>query len=158
MSGSDWGRHSKSCSKKPLGSMAVSTAWQISRGPATSSSTGVWDVLCHKYKEQKKCWENVIFTIRVLSRLTALLNLSRKKPGLDLCCDLLHHLQAVPRTCSFHKIGRTSIFLLVQSLKLTFIWNVTRPNSRIIWMVYFHQFCFILLGNIVLVKSSCWPW
>ena len=30
-------------------------------------------------------------------------NLSRK-PGLDLCCDLLQHLQGVPRTCSFYKI------------------------------------------------------
>ena len=38
---------SKSCCKTPLGNMAVSTAWQISRGPATSSTTGVWDVLCH---------------------------------------------------------------------------------------------------------------
>ena len=27
-------------------------------------------------------------------------NLSRK-PGLDLCCDLLQHLQGVPRTCTF---------------------------------------------------------
>ena len=25
-------------------------------------------------------------------------NLSRK-PGLDLCCDLLQHVQGVPRTC-----------------------------------------------------------
>ena len=29
LSGSDWGRHSKSCCKPPLGNMAVSTAWQI---------------------------------------------------------------------------------------------------------------------------------
>ena len=27
-------------------------------------------------------------------------NLSRN-PGLDLCCDLLQHLQGVPRTCRF---------------------------------------------------------
>ena len=74
MSGSDWGRHLKSCCKTPLGSMAVSTAWQISHGPATSSNTGVWNVRCHigVYQELKK-WENVIFTIRVLSRPTAVL-------------------------------------------------------------------------------------
>ena len=46
-------------------------------------------------------------------------NLSRK-PGLDLCCDLLLRLQGVPRTYSFYKIIRTSI-LLFPSLKLSFI-------------------------------------
>ena len=72
--GSDGGRHSKSCCKTPLGSMAVSTAWQISRGPATSSTTGVWHcALSYIYQEQKKWWENVIFNVRVLSRLTVAL-------------------------------------------------------------------------------------
>ena len=49
MSVSDWGRHSKSCCKTLLGNMDVNTAWQISRGPANSSATGVWDVFCHTY-------------------------------------------------------------------------------------------------------------
>ena len=31
------------------------------------------------------------------------------KPGLDVCCDLLHHLQRVPRTCTFHIIIYTYI-------------------------------------------------
>ena len=35
-------------------------------------------------------------------------NLSRK-PGLDVCCDLLQHLQGVPRTCNFYIIIRTYI-------------------------------------------------
>ena len=72
-------------------------------------------------------------------------NLSRK-PGLDLCCDVLQHLQGVPRTCSFYIIIRTSILLVPSSLKLSFIWNVTRSNSRIIWMAFFAQFCFILFN------------
>ena len=47
MSGRGWGRHSKSCCKTPLGSIVVSTTWQISRGPATSSTTGVYNMLWH---------------------------------------------------------------------------------------------------------------
>ena len=47
-------------------------------------------------------------------------NLSRK-PGLDLCCDLLQHLQGVPRTCSLDII-RTSI-LLVPSLRSVLTFN-----------------------------------
>ena len=99
MSGSDWGIHSKSCCKTPLGSMAVSTAWQISRGPATSSTIGVRNVLCHIYQEQKKWWECDIHHTRSI-KTNSDVNLSRK-PGLDLCCDRLQHLRAVPRTCSF---------------------------------------------------------
>ena len=46
--GSDGGRHSKSCCKTPLGGIVVSTDWQTSRGPATSSrQVCVWNVLCH---------------------------------------------------------------------------------------------------------------
>ena len=47
-------------------------------------------------------------------------NLSRK-PGLDVCCDLLQHLQGVRRTCSFYIIIRASILLVLSSLKLSFI-------------------------------------
>ena len=100
MSGSDWGRHSKSCCKTPLGSMAVRTAWlQTSRGPATSSTTGVWDVLCHIWSRAEVMRECDIRHTRAIKTSLGV-NLSRK-PGLDLCCDLLQHLQGVPRTCSF---------------------------------------------------------
>ena len=135
MSGSDWGRHSKSCCKTPLGNVAVSTAWQTSRGPATSSTTDEWDVLCHIYQGQnKKWWENVIFTIHVLSRLTALLSWAASLGWTSAvtCCNIYR----VPRTYSIHKIIRTSI-LLVPSLNLSFTWNVTRSNSRTILMVLF---------------------
>ena len=54
------------------------------------------------YREQKKCWENLIFTIRVLSRLTALLTWAASLGW--TCCDLLQHVQGVPRTCSFYVI------------------------------------------------------
>ena len=116
MSGSDWGRHSKSCCKTPLGNMAVSTTWQISRGPA-ASTTGVWNVLSYLVccQEQNKRWENVIFTIHVLSRLTALFTWAASLGWTSACCDLLQHFQGVPRTCSFYIIIRTSI-LLVPSL------------------------------------------
>ena len=101
MSGSDWGRHSKSCCKTPLGSIAVSTTWQISHGPATSSTTGVWDMLCHILSRageevMRECDMHHTRAIKTNSGV----NLSRK-PGLDLCCDLLQHLQRVPCTCSF---------------------------------------------------------
>ena len=103
LSGSDWGRHSKSCSKTPLGNMAVSTAWQISRGPATSSTTGVWDVLCHILSTAEEVMiECDIHHTRAIKTNSAA-NLSRK-PGLDLCCDLQQHLPGVPRTCSFYII------------------------------------------------------
>ena len=99
MSGSDWGGHSKSCCKTPLVNMAVSTAWQISRGPANSSTTGVWDVLCHilwVLSREDVMRECDIHHTRAVKTNNAV-NLSRK-PGLDLCCDLLQHLQGVPRT------------------------------------------------------------
>ena len=147
MSGSDWGRHSKSCCKTPLGSMAVSAAWQISRRPATSSTTGVWNVLCLHISTAEEVMrvmrECDIHHTRAIKSNSAV-NLSRK-PGLDLCCDLLQHLHGVPRTCSIYIIIRTSI-LLVPSLKLSCLWNVTRSNSRIIWMAFFAQFCFIMFN------------
>ena len=48
-------------------------------------------------------------------------NLSRQ-PGLELCRDLLQHLQGVPRTCSFDIVIRTSI-LLVPSLHSALTFN-----------------------------------
>ena len=139
---------SKSCCKTPLGNMAVSTAWQISRGLATSSTTGLWDVLCHilSRAEEEMMRECDIYHTRSIKTNSAV-NLSRK-PGLDLCCDLLQHLQGVtvPRTCSFYIIIRTSLLLVPSSLKLSSIWNVTRSNSRIICMAYFAQFCFIMFN------------
>ena len=52
-------------------------------------------------------------------KTSSAVNLSRKL-RLDLCCDLLQHLQGVPRTSSFYVVIRKSI-LLVPSLKLYFI-------------------------------------
>ena len=143
MSGSYWGRHSKSGCKTLLGNMAVSAAWQnIARACNFFYHRCVKCALL--YVKSRRSNENVIFNIHVRSRLSAV-NLSRK-PGLDLCCDLLQHLQGVPRSCSFYKIIRTSI-LLVPSLKLSFNWSVTRSNSRIIWMAFFINF--------VLFCSTC---
>ena len=68
------------------------------------------------YQEQKKWQENVIFTIRAIKTNSAV-NLSLKA-GLDLCFDLLQHLRGVPRICSFYIIIRTSISLVLSSLKL----------------------------------------
>ena len=147
MSGSDWGRHSKSCCKTPLGSMAVSTAWQISRGPATSSTTGVWNVLCHISRAEEVMRECDIHHTRSI-KTTSGVNLSRK-PGLDLCYDLLQHLHGVPRTCSFWVFTSYTYidFAPPHHLSsLSYIWNVTRSNSRIMWMAVFAQFCFILFN------------
>ena len=99
MSGRGWGRHSKSCCKTPLGSITVSTTWQISRGPATSSTTGVWDVLSHILSRAEEVMrERDVHHTRAIKTSLGV-NLSRK-PGLDLCCDLLQHIRGVPRTCS----------------------------------------------------------
>ena len=144
MSGSEWGRHSKSCCQTPLGNMAVSTAWQTSRGPATST-TGVWDVLCHTLSRAEEVMGECDFHHTRAIKTNSAVNLSRK-PWLDLCCDLLQHLQGVPRTCSLYIIIRTWILLVPSSLKLSFIWNITRSNYRIILMAFFAQFCFILFN------------
>ena len=156
MSGSDWGRHSKSCCKTPFGSTAVSTAWQISRGPATSSTTGVWNVLCHmSWAEEvlRECDIHHACSIKTNSAV----NLSRK-PGLDLCCcDLLQHLQGIPRTCSFYIIIRTSI-LFVPSLHsvLTFnnIMHILPLSPCGLYSIRAQNGC----GQPRPVKSSCWPW
>ena len=113
MSGSDRGRHSKSCCKTPLGNMAVSTAWQISRGPATSiNTTGVYEMCFVIYlvlsRAEEVMRECDIHHTRAIKTNSAV-NLSCK-PGLDLCCDLLQHLQEVPRTCSCYILIRASIW------------------------------------------------
>ena len=93
--------------------LSVSTAWQISRGPATSSTRGVWNVLYHilSRAEEEVMTECDIHHTRAIKTNSAV-NLSRKL-GLDLCCDLLQHLQGyhapvvftlsyVNRFCSSH--------------------------------------------------------
>ena len=150
MPGSDWGRRSESCCKTLVGNMAVSTAWKISRGPATSSTTGVWNVLCHTCQEQKKWWENVIFTIHVISRLTALLSWAASLGWTSAvtCCNVYreyHEAVPPPQFFCFYVIIRTLI-LLVPSLKLSFIWSATTFNSRIVWMTVFASFCLNLFN------------
>ena len=75
MFGSDWGRHSKSCCKTPLASMAVSTLDKYRVGLQLLLSQQVCEMcfVIYYQEQKKKWWENVIFTIHVLSRLTALL-------------------------------------------------------------------------------------
>ena len=96
MSGSDWGRHSKSCCKIPLGNMAEYCLTNIAQACNFlyhNRCVNMWFVIYYQAFEQKKCWENVVFTIHVLSRLTVLLTWAASKPRLDVCCDLLQHLQ-----------------------------------------------------------------
>ena len=133
-------------------SWRFSTFYKISRGPATLFTTSVWDVLCHilrsRYQEQKqKWWDNVIFTIHVLSRLKALLtwaaSLGWTSTSAVTCCNIYREYHApvdftlsyVHRFCSSH-----------HSNCLSYIWRVTRSNSRIILMAFFAKFCFILLN------------
>ena len=70
MSGSDWGRHSKSCCKTPLGNLDVSTASPVSRGPATSSTTDVWNVFCQISRAEKVMRECDIHHTRSVRTLT----------------------------------------------------------------------------------------
>ena len=71
MSGSDWGRHSKSCCKTPLGNLAEYCL--TNRTGLQLLLPQVCEMCFVMYQEQNKWWENVIFTIHVLSILTALL-------------------------------------------------------------------------------------
>ena len=144
MSGSGWGRHSKSCCKTSLGNLAVSTAWQISRGPATLLPQ-VCEMCFVIYQGQKKWWENGIFTILVLSRLTTLLTWAASLGWTSAvtCCNIYREYHA--RTCSFDVIILTSILLVPSSLKLSFIWNVTRSHSRI---VRWWHFCLNLFYSV----------
>ena len=72
----------------------------MSHGPATSSTTSVRYVLCQiSSAEQEVMREWDIHDARSIKANSAV-DLSRK-PGLDVCCDLLQHLQGVPRICIY---------------------------------------------------------
>ena len=96
------------------------------------------------YQEQKKWWDNAIFTIRVPSRPTAVLTWAASLGWTSAvtCCNVYREYH-VPVVLEFLHYIRTLI-LLVSSLKKSFIRNVTRSNSRIMWMAVFSQFCFIM--------------
>ena len=126
----------------------LATASAAATIPAVSLSACEMCVVIHQ--EQKKWWENVIFTIRVLSRLTALLTWAASLGWTSAvtCCNTYreYYVSVVfSQFFCFYIIGRTLI-LLATWLKLSFIWIVTIPNSRIIWMTSFAQFCLILFN------------
>ena len=112
-----------------------------------SSTTGVWNALCHIYQEQKKWWQNVIFTIRVRSRRTAVLTWAASLGWTSAvtCCNIYSEYH-VPVVFEFLHHVRTSI-LFVSSLKYYFMWNVITSYSRIIWTAVFAQFCCVLPWN-----------
>ena len=64
------------------------------------STTGVWHVLCHILSRAEEVMRECDIHLTRAIKTSLGVNLTRK-PGLDLCCDLLQHLQGVPRTCSF---------------------------------------------------------
>ena len=103
MPGSGWRHSNNSCCKTPLGDRTVGTAWQISRGRATSSTTGgVWTVLCHISRSEEVMRECDIHHIRVLSRLkTALLTWAASLGWTSAvtCCNIYREYY-VP-TCTF---------------------------------------------------------
>ena len=144
MSGSDWGRHSKRY-RSEIWLWVLLDKYRAGLQLLLPQVCEMCFVIYYQEQKKKEWWENVIITIHVLSKTNSTVNLSRK-PGLDFCCDLLQHLQGVPRTCNFYKIIRTSILLVPSSLKLYFISNLTRSNSRIILKAFFAQFVFILFN------------
>ena len=93
------------------------------------------------YQLQRKCWEYLMFTIRVMSRLTALLT---RAASLGWTSAVTCNMYTEPRICIFYVIIIRTSILRVPSLKLCLIENVTRSNSRIVWMTVFAQLCFIL--------------
>ena len=106
MSGSDWGRHSKSCCKTPLGNMAeycLTNNARVCNFLYCDGFVNMWFITSIYYQVfELKWWENEVVTIHVQSRLTALLTWAASKPRLDVCCDLRQHLQgAVVFTLSY---------------------------------------------------------
>ena len=141
MSGSGWGRHSKSCCKTSLGNLAVSTAWQISRGPATLLPQ-VCEMCFVIYQGQKKWWENGIFTIRVLSRLTTLLTWAASLGWTSavICCNIYREYYSTYLSIF------SPVFLLLTWSYVDFARSITqivfhtKCNQTII-VLYGWQFC-----------------
>ena len=79
------------------------------------------------YQEQNKWWDNMIFTIRVLSRLTALLTWAASL-GWTFAV-LLQHLQGILRTCS-KKIQFLFLFLTLSSY-----FDFARPVTQIVFHI-----------------------
>ena len=94
--------------------MAVSTAWQISRGPERllPQVCEMCFVIHYQEQKKKKRRENVKFTIHVLSRLTALLTWAASLGWTSAvtCCNIYREyyepvvftLSYVHRSCSSH--------------------------------------------------------
>ena len=71
-----------------------------------------------------------------------------RKPGLDLCCDLLQHLQGVPRTCSFWVFTSYTYIdfaRLITQIVLHMKCNQIQLSYYFVEAV-FAQFCFILFN------------
>ena len=96
-------------------------------------------MLCHILSRAEVMRECDIHHTRAIKTNSAV-NVSRK-PGLDLCCDLLQHLRGVPRTCSFYII-RTTI-LLVPGCK---------RKERVLDMP---TVCWRRRGNLDVTSSAC---
>ena len=100
MSGSDWGRHSKSCCKTPFGSMGREyRLTSIARACNFFYHRCVKCALKYISRAEEVMRECDIHHTRSIKTNSGV-NLSCKA-GQDLCCDLLQHLRGVPRTRSF---------------------------------------------------------
>ena len=98
MFASYWGRHSRSRCKTPLGSCEYCLT-NIARACNVFYHRCVKCALSYISRAEEVMTECDIHHTRSIKTNSGV-NLSRK-PGLDLCCDLLQHLQRVPCTCSF---------------------------------------------------------
>ena len=106
-------------------------------------------------------WEDVIFTKRVLSRLTAPLTWAASLGWTSAvtCCNFDFYREyyvPVGKKSSFLFEDYRTLILLVPSLRLSFIWNVAISNYRNIGIAVLAQlgFCLILFYHAYLTPPS----
>ena len=108
-----------------------------------------------RYQEQnKKWWEDGIFTIRVLSRLTVLLTWAASLGWTSAvtCCNIYREYHVSVYILVFTRCHHTKVDFSRPITQIVFhMWNVTRRNSRIIWMTVLLNsvWCCLTCSNIM---------
>ena len=147
MSGSDWGRHSKSCCQDTARKYCCEYCLiNIARACNFFYHRCVKCALSYIIKSRRRSDEAVWYSpfIHVLSRLSALLTWAASLgcTSASNCCKIYREYHAhVFFTFSYVRTHRFCSSHHSNSLSYE---KVTRPNSRIIWMAFFAQFCGIL--------------
>ena len=104
--------------------------------------------MCFVTYQEQKWWENVIFTIRVLSRRTALLTWAASPGWISAVtrCNIYREYHVSVYIIVFTRCYHTNVDFARPITQIVFhAWNVTRFNSRIIWMTVLLNFVWFCL-------------